>query len=127
MNFKWLSFLIDIPSFVAWLQTTFPNFNGLICQQKSFMIVTTDGHFTDANATTVKNYLTALASGTEATKRAMPSRQRNSSNVSAQPTFENAVKAHLATLDWSSMTAAQRKFAMGGVLTDTEYDTLTTS
>ena len=124
MSFKWLSFLIDVPSFIVWCQANIENFAGLVSARNYFKIFVSGSYDKAALKTEIEGYLAGLTSGGEATKRALPSRKIS---TAAQKTFEAAVKAHIATKTWDSMSAAERTFAMGGSLSPSDYDTLTTS
>lgn len=129
MMFKWKSFPIDLPSFLDWLKSTygveFGAFAGpeLLQIWKTGMVAGNPATISDSEKTVIMAHWNGLDQTAEATKRALPSRKK----LLEKGAFEQAVKAFVATKDWSAMSVAERKFAMGSVLINTEYDTLTTS
>lgn len=123
----WLAFLIDLPSLADWLATNYAD--GFVeIRATSTLAIRFHEPLTSDQIAAIKTHLGTLAGDTEATKRALKSRLRGALGKNQERfDFELAVKNFIATKDWSAMSVAERKFSMGGTLTNSEYDTLTTS
>lgn len=126
MIFQWKSFLIDLPSLEVWLKSQFPSFIGL--RGTSTLAIRFAVAMTPEQKATVQEHLDALTESGEAAKRALPSRKRGATGkLKEQIDFENAVKAFISTKSLTELSVAERKLFMGAQLSNTEYDTLTTS
>jgi hypothetical protein len=125
-NNKCISF--SLPTFpvarndlIAWCSSNVTNYVSAICDNRLKIVTSADMTTDQINA--VKAYIATLTQNGEATKLALP--HNLVSNDKA--TFENLVKAKIATLTWDALSVAQRTFSMGGTLSNSDYDALPTS
>ena len=125
MTLKWRNFSIDIPSFLAWIETNLSTPVIANAQPWGFQLIRkhADGRisFNESEQEQIQDAFDALTEGAEAAKRALPSRKHGPARLA----FVSQVKAFIATKDWAAMSVAERKIAMGTEPTMAEFDTLT--
>ena len=127
--FEWLDFLIDLPSLEVWLKETYPSDFDYILAGGNLKISFKSAQ-DDSVKTAIKAHLDGLTSNGEAAKRALKSRLRGASTEAKRQEcrdFEQAVRNFIPTKDITTLSVAEKKFVMGAVLSNDEYDSLTTS
>ncbi len=120
-NFALPKFPVDGGSLIAWCASNVTGYVSAIVDAQ-LKIVTSD-MMEKAAVDAVNAYIATLTQQGEATKLALP----HNLSGQAKVTFENSVKAVIASKTFDQLTAAQKTFFMGGTLSNSDYDSLPTS
>lgn len=115
-------FPVESASLTAWCAANVPGYVSCVVDDTCLKVVTSAG-LTSVQQGAVKTYLATLTKDGEATKLAAP----HCLIGNAKETFENSVKAVIASKSYDQLSVAQKTFFMGGQLSASDYDSLPTS
>ncbi len=122
MILKYLAFPIDLISFQIWLKNQFSGFSGFAQRGSLELVFGPSGapQLTEDQKTVIKNYYNSLTQSGEAAKLALPSRLSGA----AKKAHNDLIGTVISALDFTALSAVQKKFMMGTTLTNDEYDSL---
>lgn len=119
-----IKFPFDLVSFLEWLKSTYPSLDFLYTlKDTEITVALKSATMTQGQKDAILAHWNGLDQSAEAVKLAKNSRKTGQAKID----FEIQVKTFLAGKEWDSMTSAEKKFVMSVPLSNSEYDTLTTS
>jgi hypothetical protein len=113
------NFPVEPESLKAWCAANVTGYISSISDDSSLKIVTTSEMTKDQKGA-VMTYLGTLTKNGEAAKLALP----HALIGAAKSTFENQVRAVIASKTFDQLSPAQKTFFMGGQLSSNDYDAL---
>jgi hypothetical protein len=113
-------FPIDTKTLLVRIKAVVPQVAGFNTSKEAFDFIISEDMPLIETQLAVKNFWESLQKDTEALALAKNSRKSGPEMMA----FLNSKKELVAAKDWSAMSPAERKLAMGATLTDDEIDSL---